>query len=236
MRTPESQADYTGEGDLDLPPAWRVWWLVGCVAGVGATVLLWRYDSAIDQGLSGLAQRLPGDVRREWSALQQYGQGTASLLIVLVIALMDPLRRRRLWDLGLAAAAVGLSTLGAKVLLGRPRPMLEDPHSMVGVLGVYPVPNGQGGWVLAHSWESAGSPALWSMPSSHTAFAVMLSVFLSALYPRLTWIVLTLACAVAGGRLVFDAHWASDVAAGATVAWAVAVPIVARRVLSRRLG
>lgn len=235
MGTPDIQADYTAAVAADRKPAWRGWWWFGCGAGLAATVALWRFDGAIDGALQGLAQRLPGDVRREWGALQQYGQGTMSALLVLVIAIMDPRSRRRLWDLGLAASTVGLATFAGKVLLGRPRPLLQDPHTLVGALGVYPVQNDQGGWVLAHSWDSAGAPELWSMPSSHTAFAVMLSVFVAALYPRLAWLVTLLAVAVAGGRLVFDAHWASDVAAGATVAWAISVPIIAGRTLSRRL-
>ncbi|HYD01870.1 MAG TPA: phosphatase PAP2 family protein, partial [Phycisphaerales bacterium] len=143
-----------------------------------------------------------------------------------------PPRRARLLDLGLALLAVGIVTLAMKLFIGRPRPRLGDHSTFLFPTGTYPVPVGEGGaaggTVQLHAWDlSAPSHAqLWSMPSSHTAFAVGMAIFLAVLYPRLRWLVVALALIVAGGRLVFDAHWLTDVIAGATVSAAVAWPII----------
>jgi membrane-associated phospholipid phosphatase len=42
------------------------------------------------------------------------------------------------------------------------------------------------------------------------------------MYPKLRWIVLVLACLVGYGRLLFDAHYPTDVLAGGMIGWVVA--------------
>lgn len=154
-----------------------------------------------------------GDIRRELEAFQQFGQTTVMLLCALIIALLDPPNRRRLLDLALAAGLVALVVKGIKMTAGRARPALEDPSHFIG-------------------WTT--SDKFWSMPSSHTAYAVVLAVFLAVLYPRLRWLVGVLACVVAFGRLHFGAHYPSDVFVGAGVAYLLSI-VVLRYALGIRL-
>ncbi|HZW06063.1 MAG TPA: phosphatase PAP2 family protein [Phycisphaerales bacterium] len=202
--------------------------LVILIAGGLLFAAAYPVESVVQERLEGLS--LPGDIRREWEALQQFGQGVSVAIVSLVVFLLDPRRRGRLLDLGLALLAVGVVTLMMKLLIGRPRPRLGDHSSFLFPGGTYPVPvDGAGtGTVELHAWDlTAPSHAqLWSMPSSHTAFAVAMAIFLAVLYPKLRWLLAGLATVVAAGRLVFDAHWLTDVIAGATVSAAVTWPIV----------
>ncbi|MFT3684302.1 MAG: phosphatase PAP2 family protein [Phycisphaerales bacterium] len=179
-----------------------------------------------------------GDIRREWSALQQFGQGTSIALIAIIIYLLDarPHRRARLLDFALALGAVGLTVTAMKWFIGRPRPKFNDPSTILWPWGTYDVPLKDGSHASIHAWDlsKAGDAQLWSLPSSHTAFAVVTALFLALMYPRIRWVALFLAAVVAGGRLVFDAHWLTDVTTGAAVAAAVAWPILTRQPFSRR--
>lgn len=222
-------SDYT----RGLPPLRPATWLVPLCAAVLLAYFLQPLDGPINRALSDL--RLPGDIRRELGTLQQYGQGLTIVVAAAIIFLLDQRRRYRLLDLGLLVAALGLTTTAAKLLVGRPRPVLDDPNTFLGPLGMYPLER-DGTVFLAHAWD-LGKPIssdLWSMPSSHTAFAVGFSVFLAGLYPRLVWLVVPLAALVGFSRTFLDAHWATDVIVGAALGWAVGVA-VCRRSLGVRL-
>ncbi|MDP1660912.1 MAG: phosphatase PAP2 family protein [Phycisphaerales bacterium] len=195
-------------------------------AGAVAFAALHPFDTSVNGWLSHV--RLSGDIKREWEALQQFGQGVSIVLISLTVILLDPARRARLFDLALALAAVGLTVTLMKNLIGRPRPKFNDADTFLYPWGTYPVQFKDGTTLNVHAWDwsSPSHAQLWSMPSSHTAFAVVMALFLSTLYPRIRWLVAFLALTVAAGRLVFDAHWLSDVVAGAAIAVAVGWPIL----------
>ena len=199
-------------------------------------VALHPLDAKVDRWLSGVA--VGGDLKREWSALQQYGQFSCILIVSALVWLLDERRRARLFDYWLSLGLLLLACQGLKMLIGRPRPKYGDPDTFLGPLGLYPVVNKAGEKVLTHAWE-ASSPAgsqLWSMPSSHSAFAVAMSLFLVLVYPRLVWMVVPLALLVMAGRLVFDAHWLTDTLVGACLAGAVCHPIISGRWISRRVA
>jgi membrane-associated phospholipid phosphatase len=197
------------------------------LVGVFAFAILHPLDATVNGWLQDL--RPHGDLKREWEALQQFGQGVSIVIISLTLFLLDPPRRARLLDLALALALVGMSVTAMKWLIGRPRPTFDDARTFLFPWGTYPVKLDDGSTVNAHAWDwSVPTHAqLWSMPSSHTAFAVTTALFLAILYPRIRWLVAFLALTVAAGRLVFDAHWLSDVVTGATVAAAIAWPVIA---------
>ena len=202
------------------------------VCGAAATLLLWPFDGAV-MGMvtaGGTRTSLPigGDLMRELEAVQQFGQGGISLIVAAAVWLMDRPRRRAL--LGWLAAAVIAAGLakGLKLLIGRPRPVLDEPGLLLGPFGVYPLGEGRG---LAHAWEfwRDGVERLWSMPSSHTVYAVVAAGMLSRWYPRLAPLAWGLAGVVAACRVAIGAHYPADVAAG----WFVGLLALA---LARRTG
>jgi membrane-associated phospholipid phosphatase len=221
---------------LGLAPLGLGLWGWCLIAGIVLGVALHPFDAPVDRLLSSAA--IGGDIRREWSALQQYGQFSTIVIVSALIWLLDPARRARLFDYWLALGLLKLATQGLKMLIGRPRPKFGDPDTFLGPLGLYPVADKSGLKVLTHAWDPS-SPAgsqLWSMPSSHSAFAVAMSLFLVALYPRLAWVALPMALIVMGGRLIFDAHWLTDTLVGACLAGAAVIPVLKARPISRRFA
>lgn len=214
-------------------------WLGPLALGAALFALIHPFDLPLFQAIAGFGERLGGDLKREWFAWQQYGQGVAIIVITALIWSLDPGRRRRLADLALCIGLAQLASSAGKMLVGRPRPRPQfmDPHSFPGPLGVYPIErNGQ--WTLVHGWDKAGgaNADIWSMPSSHTLFAVVVSVFLSRMYPKAWPIFAFLAAVVASARVVFGAHWPTDVIIGAAVGYAIAATITRREIASRWIG
>jgi membrane-associated phospholipid phosphatase len=205
-------------------PARRAW-APRLLMGAILFVILLPLDGPIARWLG--AHQLGGDLRRELEALQQYGQAFSSLLIAAVIWIQDPVRRRRLADWAAAFILTWLAVFGTKTLIGRPRPKFDDPWRFLGPFGQYPVSPTAG---VRHAWELWGgiSSDLWSIPSAHTAYACVMAVFLSALYPRLRWIVWSLAALVGAARILTRAHYPSDVVAGWLIGTTVATLAVSR--------
>lgn len=207
-------------------------WLRPLAVGAALTMLVLPFDRELSLWLRGL--NLRGDLRRMLEAWQQYGDFFSVCFAALVVLLLDPARARRVADLAAAAAGSSLACLAIKMFVGRPRPKFDDPAYFLGPWGVYPIDvtvDGKPLVRLAHAWDlGAGVKAqLWSMPSSHTAAAAALSVFLTALYPRFRWLGLAMIGVVALGRTALGtqpAHWPSDVVAGAAVGLAVSNVLV----------
>lgn len=200
-----------------------VWGLpIACL--LGAAGLVW-IDGPLSRGLRWMGGQLGGDIRRELETLQQYGAIGSVVIIAIVISVMDPAKRERLWDWLLAMLATAVVVLPMKMLVGRPRPKFDDPFVFLGPIGTYTVDAEKG---PKHAWEVWGgiSSDLWSMPSSHTAYAVVLSVFLAVTYPKLRGLAWAMMGIVGACRVLFGAHYPSDVLVGAAVAWAISVPIV----------
>lgn len=198
-------------------------WLPALGVAIALTILLWPLDAAISTFARDIT--LAGDLRRELEALAQYGQGSWIVLITLAIWLLDPSRRRRLIDFAAALFLVGLACIAMKMLLGRPRPIMNDPNVILGPWGLYPIPDQSGTQiVLAHAWEwsSRVQYILGSIPSRHTAFAFGVSTCLWIMYPALRWPAALLACIVGAMRVIAGAHWPTDVIAGAALGFILA--------------
>jgi membrane-associated phospholipid phosphatase len=66
------------------------------------------------------------------------------------------------------------------------------------------------------------------MPSSHTALAVVMSVFLITLYPRLRPFGVAMVVVVGGCRVLFRDHYPTDVLIGALVGYLLAHLVIVR--------
>ncbi len=176
-------------------------------------------DGGITSWFAGLPKR--GDVWREIEAWQQYGQGGAVVMGCVLIWLLDPGRRRRLLDWGAAGGATWLVVFLTKILVGRPRPRLEDAYGFLWPWGTWDFGPPTG---AVHAWQVGRviDSGLWSMPSSHTAMAAVMSVFLARLYPALTGFCVVMSCVVGLARVAFGAHYLSDVLVGGALGWLMA--------------
>ena len=185
-------------------------WAAPIVLAALGTLFVLPYDGFLSAAAAKVSQQMGGDLRRELHAWQQFG-AVGSILFTVIVLLANPRSQtshfdqmprtlppaRRIPDLILAVAIAGVLCGALKVGVGRPRPreVFNDPQTFLGPFGVYPVQAkhaGEVGYQLVHAWERAGKNELWSMPSSHTVYAVVLAVFLSAVFPglRLLWVFL----------------------------------------------
>src|SRR5690606_9386735 len=145
-----------------------------------------------------------------------------SLVITAAILLQWPEHRRRLLDWWLALVLTFLFCQALKMTFGRVRPgnfnegqfTLPWQSTLVEKLAREPVR----AWDLLHRDASD----LWSMPSSHAAAAVVLSVFLATVFPRLTPLVIVLAGLVGAARVIFEDHFPSDVVVGLALGYLIA--------------
>lgn len=152
---------------------------------------------------TGWRLRFRGDVARETMWLAQYGQFTCVVCIALTIWLIDPAKRRFIPLLIIAVlVAAGTATV-VKLASGRVRPNHEHSGQFNGPFAEH---------------KSANR----SFPSGHTTSAFALSAVLAGLYPRGRMLFWTLATACGLLRWVQDAHWLSDVLAGAALGLFVA--------------
>ncbi|MCB9845234.1 MAG: phosphatase PAP2 family protein [Phycisphaeraceae bacterium] len=202
-------------GDYNAPGrSWAFRWTLAIALGFALALL--PVDGEIVRGVARFRESLGGDVRRELELLQQFGGVTSLVLISATIWLLDPTRRRSLIHLLVTMGILFAVVNAMKILIGRPRPRFEEPLVFLGPFRTFDLGPPVG---ARHSWEiGSGILAdLWSMPSSHTAFAAGLAVFLCVMYPRvrpLAWFMLGV---VAVSRLIFGAHYASDIVVGGTL-------------------
>lgn len=208
-------------------PLWPC--LTLCVAGL--SVIPW--DAPISHWATSI--KLGGDVRRELEVAQQFGGLLSITVVFTLIWLLDSARRRIIWSGVGSLACTGMFCTAAKLLFGRPRPKFNEP-SLLGPWGTFDLGGKTG---VRHAWEFwAGiSSDLWSMPSSHTAFAAALAVFLAAAYPRLRGPVALSVAVVAIARVLLGAHYPSDVLVGAAIGWSAGVlgMMTVNRFLSERM-
>ncbi len=195
------------------------------LAAAVLTVAFQPFDAAIYEGVVGL--RLRGDLKREVETIQQFGQATTSVVGVVLIAFASPHRVRRLLDWGLAAAATGGAVMALRMVIGRARPKFGNADVFLGPFQTYVV-NPRSGAAHAWSLDKPISSDLWSMPSAHTAFAMVMAVFVSAMYPRLRMPMLALAVIVGVSRLLVGAHYPTDVIVGGAVGYVAATFVVER--------
>ena len=145
-----------------------------------------------------------GDVKRETAFLAQWGQSIATPLVTLIIYQLDPPHRRAALFMFAAVLTTSIICFILKRLLGRVRPNKEGAGRFLG-------PS------FGHDSQRE------SFPSSHSACAITLSVFLAHLYPpaAITFIALGITTAIL--RYVLDAHFPSDVLGGVAIGYISAI-------------
>jgi membrane-associated phospholipid phosphatase len=145
-----------------------------------------------------------GDVKRETRWLAQYGQAVSGIVAASIVWQLDP-RGQPARSGSILIASIGAALVGMvlKRLLGRVRPGRD-----------------QAGRFLGPSFKHANFRE--SFPSNHTASAVAMSAVLAQLYPAAAPTFWTLAIACALLRYILDAHWPSDVLAGAALGYVAA--------------
>lgn len=191
-------------------------WVVPLVLGMVAIVLLLPLDFAVSSALRSL--KLGGDIKKELNFLQQYGQASCIVIVGLIIWTLDPAQRRRLLDWGAAIVVTWVSVQVIKMFVGRPRPSVGDPLAFVGPFGAYEL-SSEVGLQSAWAFWAADASQLWSFPSSHTAFAMIMSVVLMTLYPRLRGVAIGAVVVVGLARIIFGAHYPSDVIVGGGIGY-----------------
>jgi membrane-associated phospholipid phosphatase len=156
--------------------------------------------------------KLPGDLRRLLALAEIFGWGGTVALIILTAAVLD----RRGWRvaslLAIGAISPGLLASGLKLLISRARPTFADLSGEVGHTFT-------GGFRFLHSdWlTNRNDYQTQSFPSAHAATAVGLTITLSLLYPRGRWLFAAFAILSCLQRIETQAHFASDVLAGAAL-------------------
>lgn len=204
--------------------------LIGCAAALLFAAIL-SARTGLDRYLQSLLTsfNLAGDFRRELEVLQQFGAPGSIIITFLIMLAADPNRARRVLDIIAAAVATSVTSLLLKMIIGRPRPVLDDPATVYGPFqSVQVKPNANPIPDPIYSWQlgADGVERLWALPSSHTSAAVALATALIVLYPKLRTFAIAMAILVATCRILFNAHWPSDTLAGAALALVITYPIV----------
>lgn len=155
---------------------------------------------------------LPEPLRRPVRLAEIFGWGGSVALLILTAAVLDRRSWRIVPRLAMGALGAGLLADGVKFLVARLRPAAADLSGNVQDTFVawLPLLNG-------HSLERPYGHALQSIPSAHAATAAGLAVGLAALYPRGRWLFVAFAVLACLQRMDAQAHFASDVLAGAAL-------------------
>lgn len=158
------------------------------------------------------ALTLPASIIELGNVAELFGHGLGVIIVIVVLATLDPLHRWIIPRLAFAAWGGGMAANIIKICVTRPRPYWFDTTG------------------LSTSWSSfggvvegiTGGSALQSFPSAHVATAAGLAVVLSRIYPHGRWLFVTLVVTVAVQRISGEAHYVSDCFAGGLIGWAAA--------------
>jgi len=163
----------------------------------------------------------------EWSRVVRLSEvfgwgGTVTILIVTAV-ILDQRGWRILLPLAIPSLGSGLIADGVKLLVSRWRPSAAGTYSSVSETFI--------GWLpLLQNGSAAGSRyAMQSFPSAHAATAAGLAAALALHYPRGRWLFALFAALAMLQRIEAQAHYCSDVLAGAAIGVAVTAAVQSSR-------
>jgi membrane-associated phospholipid phosphatase len=159
------------------------------------------------------AKGLPGDLKHVVQLAEVFAHGSGVFLILLAAAALDRRSWRVLPRLAIGAYGAGLLADVLKIVLPRRRPNVSDVMNT----GVADSFLGFFAWRNAATWQEALSRDIQSFPSGHAATAAGLACALSRLYPRAAWFFAGLTVLACFQRIAYQAHYLSDVLAGAAI-------------------
>jgi len=179
--------------------------LLAALAAAALTVDLQIAQAVKDRGL-------PGELRRLVRLSEVFGFGGTVALMIVAAATLDARGWRVIVPLAVPAYGAGVLADGLKLLVARHRPSaanLSEP-----VLDTFIT------WLPLLHREALGERyghALQSFPSAHAATATGFAVALAALWPRGRWLFGVFAVLAGAQRIEAQAHFLSDVLAGAAL-------------------
>ena len=166
-----------------------------------------------------------GFVFRTLESLKEFGQPVAITVTCLLIFLLDKSRRRMLPRLLLCIFLPLVLVWPIKLTIHRLRPHRIDNYNTTLGLGFF-----WGSQPTSPAWAHSlpnqdkivrdshlSRSNMQSFPSAHTATALGFAVGLSAIYPPARAVFYALAAGCGLHRILFDAHWFSDVVASAFI-------------------
>jgi membrane-associated phospholipid phosphatase len=165
------------------------------------------------------AHPLRGELSRIVRLAEVFGWGGTVTILIATAAVIDSRRWRVVLPLSASSLGSGLIADGIKLLIARWRPSAAPPTcSSVGdtFMGWLPMLAGQ---------EGAHGHAIQSFPSAHAATAAGLAAALATRYPQGRWLFTVFAALAMFQRMEAQAHWCSDVLAGAALGLCVAALI-----------
>ncbi len=187
---------------------------------------------------------LRGDLGRMVDLAEAFAFGPAALVIALGVVLAD--QRSKWFTARLFAYPIlaGVVANVAKLAIPRlrPRGLAELTNLQAGIA------SGWDTFAIASSDANFrnlgdGSSSVWqSFPSGHSATAIGLAIGLSRLYPQARWYFFALALFAGLQRIFSNAHYPSDILAGAAVAmfscwvferkssWSLAIPAMPEKI------
>jgi membrane-associated phospholipid phosphatase len=169
----------------------------------------------VDMSLArwAFSKGVPGDLKHVVQLSEAFAHGSGVILILLAAASLDPRSWRVLPRLALGSFGAGLLADALKLVFARRRPNVSDVMNTEvwdSFLGFF-------AWRNASSLQDALSRDIQSFPSGHAATAAGLACALGRLYPQAAWFFVLLTVLACFQRIAGEAHYLSDVLAGAAV-------------------
>ncbi len=187
-----------------------IWLTAAGLAGVLAA-LIYPLDLSLSRFISDTSF-WPGDIRRIFKFSECFAHGSGILFILFAVWALAPMARKHIPRIIACALGAGLMANLIKMCVARRRPMVLDES--VADVDLTWAANLDASRMSAENLMDYG----WqSFPSGHAATATGLAIGLAWTFPQGRWLFAALAVLASVQRIQCQAHWPSDVLAGACV-------------------